>query len=325
MSLPRVSVVIPNYNHARLLPRCLDAVLTQSVPADEVLVLDDASTDDSRQVLDGYARRFPRLRVLPNERNLGVVATMNRGLSLATGDYVGFFAADDEVLPGLFEHALPMLQRHPRAGMVFGHCEWRCQATGLHWTQGARMPDTPGYLAPADLVPLGKSGRLTLAGQHALFRKDALLAAGGWLPELRWFTDFFSVAVIAFRHGLCFVPRPMSVFYLYPTSYYNTAQSQAERRQVIRTFLQRLSTPANADILPALRASGILGGFGWPVLRVAASDPTFRPFLTPAFLRHAGRRTAEVVGRRFFPSWLARACLRWFYQRRAPGRTPHSP
>lgn len=316
MHLPRVSVVIPNYNHARLLPRCLDALLNQSILPEEILVLDDASTDDSLEVLKAYARRSPILKVHRNERNLGVVPTMNRGLALAACDYVCFPAADDEVLPGLFEHALPLLAAHPRAGAVSGRSEWRCQTTGMRWYNGSRMPDEPCYLSPQEMIRLGRLGRLTMSGQHAIFRKTALLEAGGWVPELRWFTDFFGAWVVGFRHGLCHVPQVLSIFNLYPTSYYHTARSRIERRQTMDRLLRLLESDAYADVAPSIGKSGLLGVFGWPMLRVVASERTHWRFLNTAFLRHAGRRCAEVVGRRFFPPWLARACLRVFYRSR---------
>src|SRR4051812_5391866 len=117
MAAPRISVVIPNYNHAHFLPRCLDAVLNQPVPPFEILVLDDASTDNSLAVLKAYADQHPLITVHRNEKNLGVCRTMNRGTELARGDYVLFPAADDQVKPGLFQHAAQMLAAHPEAGV----------------------------------------------------------------------------------------------------------------------------------------------------------------------------------------------------------------
>ncbi len=74
----RFPFVFRTYNHARYLPQVLESVLTQSVRPLEVLVLDDASTDDSVQVIQQYAARDPLVRLVRNERNLGVVATLNR-------------------------------------------------------------------------------------------------------------------------------------------------------------------------------------------------------------------------------------------------------
>lgn len=313
MSRPRFSIVVPNYNHAALLPRCLDALLDQSCPPDEVLLLDDGSTDDSVAVMEAYARRSDRVRVLLNGRNLGVCATMNRGLEAVTGDFVGFMAADDRVLPGIFEKVLPLLERHPNAGAVSGLCEWRCEATGLTWFQGTRMPSEACYLPPPEMIRLSRQGRLSIAAQHALFKTSALRAAGGWNPDLRWFTDCFSTWVVGFRLGVCHVPEVLSVFHTSPTSYYHSAKSGRERRQTLDLFLRLLQSDAFADVAPAIRAAGLVGGFGWPALRVAVAQRRHWPFLTPPFLRHALRRIAEVAGRRLLPPRLARLAARVFY------------
>jgi len=316
VSRPRISVVMPNYNHARLLPVSLGAVLRQGVPADEVLVLDDASTDNSREVLAALAAEFPRLKVLPNERNLGVVATMNRGLELATGDYVAFVAADDEVLPGWLERVVPHLERSPGVGLVCGMAEWRCQTTGMTWQQGVRMPAEARFFSPAEMVALGRRGALSIAGQNALFRRDALVAAGGWRPELRWFTDWFGSVVVSFRHGMCHVPEVLSVFNLSQTSYYNTAESRRQRQETMERILDLLESEAYADVAPVIRDSGLLGGFGWPMLQLVVGRSRHRRFLSGGFLRHGARRLVEIAGRRFLPRGLANLCLRLFYRRK---------
>jgi len=315
MNFPRASVVVPNYNHAQYLPRCLDALLHQTVPPHEVIVIDDASKDNSLEVLEAYARQHPLLKVVRNEQNQGVCFTLNRGLALATGDYVCFPAADDEVLPCLFENLLPLLAQHPNAGAACGFTEWHCHSTGLKWVHGVTMPDQPGYLSPNDLVGLAQSGRYALSGQHMLYKKSALLQAGGWIQELRWFTDAFAGLVVAFRHGVCHTPKVLSIYNLFPTSFYNAAQSAA-RRDVLDRFLRLLESPEYADVLPALRRSGILGVFGPPVLQLALRSPIHRPFLNRYFLRHALRRTAEVVGRQLLPKPLADLALRLRQRRR---------
>lgn len=315
MTLPRASVVVPNYNHAQYLPRCLDALLHQSVPPHEVIVIDDASKDNSMEVLQAYARQHPTLRVVRNEQNRGVCFGLNRGLEMAQGDYVCFPGADDEVLPGLFEQLLTLLAQHPQAGAASGMTEWRCQSTGLTWVHGVTMPNHPCFLTPAEMVRLAQSGRFAMSGQHMLYKKSALLDAGGWIPELRWFSDAFGGWIVGFRHGVCHTPKVLSIFNLFPSSYYNAAQN-ADRRQVMNHLLCLLESDRYADVAPSLRASGLLGGFGPDMLRVALRQRSHWRFLSPAFLRHAGRRTAEIAGRRFLPKSLANLALRLFYRRR---------
>ncbi len=309
-----VSVIVPNFNHGRFLERSLTALLRQSLPPAEIIVVNDGSTDNSLEVLTGLARQHPVIRVENNERNLGVVRSMNRGLELAGHDYVFFSAADDEVRPGLLGRSLELLQAHPQAGLCNSLSEWRYAAEGLSWQHGAGMPRQAGYLAPEALVTLGKEGRLAISGPNAVFRKAALVGAGGWIPELRWFCDMFGAYVVGFRHGICHLPEVLAEFNLSATSYYRRAKA-AERRAVMDQFVRLLESEAYRDVASRMAQSGILGTLGLPMLRVVAGTREHREFLTPAFLRQALRRTAELVGRRCFPGWLARWCLRMFYGR----------
>src|SRR5882762_8012778 len=115
MARPTLSVIVPNYNHAQYLPVCLPAILNQSVPALEVIVVDDASTDNSVEVLKAFAQKYSSLRFYRNDQNRGVNYNLNFGLSVAKGDFVFFPGADDEVMPGLFEKSLTLLQQYPKA------------------------------------------------------------------------------------------------------------------------------------------------------------------------------------------------------------------
>ncbi len=313
MRYPSVSIVVPNYNHARFLPRCLDALTSQSILPSEILVIDDGSTDDSVSVLDEYASRHPVVRVLRNEQNLGVVPTMNRGLAEATGEYVGFLAADDRVLPRLFERTLPLLVQYPQAGMVCGMCEWRCEDTGLVWYQGTRMPREACYVSPPEMVRLARTGRLSVAAQNALFKRSALVAAGGWIPELRWFTDCFGTWIVGFRYGICHVPEVLSVFHTSRTSYYHSGRSRQDRLETMERFLTRLEDPPFSDVAPLIRDSGLLGGLGGLMFWTALRRSRHWEFLRPAFLRLTARRSAEVVGRRVLPQPVARLCARLLY------------
>jgi glycosyltransferase involved in cell wall biosynthesis len=312
MADPRISVIVPNYNHARYLPQCLGALLDQPVPPHEILVLDDASTDNSREVIEELAGKNPVIRSRPNERNLGVCRTMNRGLELAEGDYVMFPAADDQVKPGVFEWAIRMLREHPGAGLCSGVCEWRCADTGMVWYSGSKMPSKPCYLSPSEMVQLARKDRFNIAGQNAVYKKASLIAAGGWIPELRWFTDWFGACVVGFREGMCHVPDVLSIYNLHTTSYYNSAKSSEERREVMAHMLQLLGSEKFADVAGKINESGLLGGFGWNMVKVLAGTRKWEYFSAP-FCRQAARRSAEVVGRRLFPAWFARLCLKLFY------------
>src|SRR4051794_17480318 len=118
--MPTLSVCVPNFNHGAHLPEALDAIMEQSDVPVEIIVLDDASSDDSLSILDGYARRYPKLRIERNAANLGAAATISRLVEMAAGDYVSLLSADDRILPGMFDTSMRLLGEHPRAGLSCG-------------------------------------------------------------------------------------------------------------------------------------------------------------------------------------------------------------
>jgi glycosyltransferase involved in cell wall biosynthesis len=117
---PRVSVVIPLYNYGHFLGECVDSILAQDGVELDVLIVDDASTDDSLSVAEAIAERDSRVRVAANERNLGMVPTMNKGLWAVDGEYVVKFDADDVLTPGALARATALLDAHPSVGFVYG-------------------------------------------------------------------------------------------------------------------------------------------------------------------------------------------------------------
>jgi glycosyltransferase involved in cell wall biosynthesis len=113
--LPLVSVVVPTYNHARYLGEAIDSVLAQDYPNMELIVLDDGSTDDTREVLEGYGDRF----YWETHENMGEARTLNKGWRMSGGEILGRVSADDVLLPGAVSACVAALQADPEAVMAY--------------------------------------------------------------------------------------------------------------------------------------------------------------------------------------------------------------
>jgi len=315
---PRLSVVLPNYNHAAHLPTWFNAVLRQSVQPFEIIVIDDASTDTSAEIIGDFARKNPVIRFYRNEKNQGVVYGMNRGLALAVGEYLYFSASDDEILPGFFEKSLDLLAAHPQAALSCTISEWHDVPTGLRWHMAAGLAQKPSLFSPEQMVQKAKAGKLFIVTHSSLMRRTALCEAGGFVPELRWHCDWFAANVTGFRHGICYVPEVLSLVNIHPKSLYKAGHQKPEHQQVLLKLLELLNSKECADVAPRIRDGGVLAVFAMPMLRLLLSRAEYRPFLTPRLLLKTLRRVGELQAKRFLPAWLARWSVAIFYRTRTP-------
>jgi len=313
LSLPSLSVVVPNHNHAPHLETCLSAILRQSVRPLEVIVLDDASTDNSVEVIRRIAAQHPVVRLVQNEKNLGVMPNINKGIELSRGEYVYVASADDEIVPGLFEKSLRLLAQHPQAAFCCAITEWREVASGLTWHMAAGMSDKPCFLSPDGMVRLGKKGRLFIVTSSCVQKRGPLLKAGMFPPELRWHADWFAMYATGFRDGICFVPEILSTANILPGSFYQSGHKRNQHEQVLLNLLKLLSSEPFADVAPRIRESGALCMFAVPLLRLMLKRTEYRHFITPIFVWRTLRRSAELQAKKYFPAWLARWCLKRFY------------
>lgn len=117
---PRVSVVIPCFNYARFLPAAVGSVTGQAEVEVDVLIIDDCSSDDTREVAESLAEDDERIRVAVHPENVGHIATYNEGISAAEAEYLVLLSADDLLTPGSLARATALLDAHPSVSFVYG-------------------------------------------------------------------------------------------------------------------------------------------------------------------------------------------------------------
>ena len=118
--MPKIQIFIPAYNAARFIGQTIESALAQDVANLEIVVLDNASSDDTVTVVERYADRG--VRCVRNDVNIGAIGNHNRALELATADFVKLLSADDVLLPGTLAKQVAVLDRHPDVGVVSCNC-----------------------------------------------------------------------------------------------------------------------------------------------------------------------------------------------------------
>jgi glycosyltransferase involved in cell wall biosynthesis len=280
---PKVSILLCNYNDERYLPESLGAICQQTLAPDEVIVIDDGSTDDSIDIIEAVAAEFPFVRLLRNDRNQGLLPTVRRALGQASGDYVAWAAADDKLRPSFLERNLATLVQYPGAGVCFSRLavfddeahavrEYLGDATtGPAFDLGAE----PHFLTPQALRARLRRSYLWMSGNTVLARRDALFEAGGFRPELRWHADWFAYYVVALRYGACVVPETLALMRERAATFSRSGMARRQtQREVLRALAAALREPAYRDVAPAFWARPcLLSPFGRLMLTVLARDP----------------------------------------------------
>jgi glycosyltransferase involved in cell wall biosynthesis len=118
--MPSVDVVIPNYQYGRYLRECVDSILSQGVSDLRVLIIDNASTDNSLEVARQLAAEDKRVEVVAHARNVGATASYNEGIDWASAEYFIELDADDLLAPGCLSRALACLEANPNVTFTYG-------------------------------------------------------------------------------------------------------------------------------------------------------------------------------------------------------------
>ena len=211
MTAPTLSVVMPNYNHSAYLPRALQALINEPYPT-EIIVLDDCSTDDSVAIIESFVPKDPRLRLVRNEKNIGVNASVTRLCEMAASEYVCSTAADDRLLPTMLDRSMRLLAQYPQAGLC-STMSYVIDAATEERTNIApveNIVEDESYIKPDQALRWLRGHDSWIMGNTVVYRRQALLEAGGFIPELHAYADGFIQVVLALKYGVCFIPEPLA-------------------------------------------------------------------------------------------------------------------
>jgi glycosyltransferase domain-containing protein len=282
-----VSVLLCNYNDARYLSDSLTAICTQTRLPDELIVLDDGSTDNSLEVINGFERRYPFIRVLKNENNRGLLYSINRALEEARSDFIVWAAADDRLLPNFLERNAQCLRDYPAAGMTFSRLavfrdgsdeitSYTERKQGVAFDLGA----APQFLSPEMLRDRLQHSYLWISANTAMVSRTALIKAGGFDQELRWHADYFAFLAVALRHGACCIPETLALMRQREQTYSSAGMAKRnEQRATLGRFADKLTTKGWRDIgIAVLRCPSLLSPFGSLMLEALLRKPQRLPF-----------------------------------------------
>jgi glycosyltransferase involved in cell wall biosynthesis len=206
MDAPLVSVICLCYNHARFVEESMESVMRQTHARVQMIVVDDASTDESRKVIEAVMRHYPEVAFVPLEENHGNCRAFNRGFTLAKGDYIIDLAADDALMPNRIEEGVKAFQK---VGATYG----------VNFTDAELVNEFDGHLGfhsdrfPHATIPEGDIykeviRRYFINGPTMMIRRSVLEKLGGYDESLAY--EDFDFWIRSSRHfNYCYTPLPL--------------------------------------------------------------------------------------------------------------------
>ena len=242
-TLPLVSICIPTFNAARWILECLESGLTQSYPRLEVLIIDDASTDETVKLV--RAVDDERIRLLVNEQNIGLAQNWNKCIEMSRGDFIKFLFHDDILYPDCVEKMMQLLLLNEKVGLVFSPRDvivevdpeaeltkiWLQNCTTLHARFRAIKPINHGRDLFAQYLSRGFAGNWIGEPSSVLIRKECFTRLGLFNPHLYQVCDVEMWLRIMLAYDIGFLPEKLTAFRFHSDS--TSFRNMASRRNFL--------------------------------------------------------------------------------------------
>ena len=286
-----VSIIIPLYNHARYIERCLDSIKDDQYPTKEIVIIDDGSRDDSHVVVERWRETNIDIQdrfIFVRRENRGVARTLNELIALSTGDYIVDLASDDYLLPGGIGARVTYLRNHQEKLAVFADCtvvdeqNGFLHASGLVDLYGARKES----LADAELLPYELIINWSAPGPVLMARRELYALVGGY-DETLGVEDWDLYLRLLSRNQLGFLDCPVAAYRIHGgSSMHDTARAVSLQQNMIRTITK------NIDLFTGLKRFLLYG------LRVRMTGTlakhTRENLMMGSLKRKAGRRMLQI-------------------------------
>lgn len=199
--MTKISVIIPTYNRSKTLGRAIDSVLKQTYTDWELIIVDDASTDNTEEFVKKYTNE--NIRYYKNYQNRQKSYTRNFGVSKARGEYVAFLDSDDEWLPQKLEKQLISLNKDEFIGCF----------TGAYKIQGERKTSRRPSIKESLLLDILKNRISISMGSTCLVRKDIFEKSGGFREDMTVNEDIELAVRLCFSNNLIVISEPLINIY----------------------------------------------------------------------------------------------------------------
>ena len=245
MKIPVLSVTVANYNYAAFLPRNIESILGQSFGDFELILIDNASSDDSVEVMQAYAAQDARIRVVTHAENEGMIASLRQSAELSRGKYRVPVDADDWVLcDDAFETQVELLEAHPDVTFAYPTLTM-VDSDGVTVQVSHAFPHDRVLPGP-DAVEAVLSFTLTHSGM--MHRLDAYRRTAGYTEAVRHVADMLLGVRLCELGDVAYIDRSMYAFRQHGTNVHRSPQLKVARNEILTVIDEAFDGPLGARI-----------------------------------------------------------------------------
>lgn len=296
----KIAAILPNYNMADTLVFALQTLLNQTVSFSEIIVVDDASTDNSVAVIESFVQQHPQIRLIQHAKNQGVVGALNTGVQQTNADYIMLCAADDSYGSKVVEHAQNVIQKHPGVGIICG------DAVVIRFDLSEpfyrRLPfPSHTYISPEQFAQMARKGYVGFnGGGGMLINRQAMMKAEMLQAATRWHCDWVLYFVVALRQGIFYVNDVFTTISMRKESYSEGKRNKAVQDQVMLDTMKVLNSKY-PDLQKIFSEAGLLPHYAFRYIWLYWNDPIARQFVSGRMLWKTlvNNRLVVRIGRLF--------------------------
>lgn len=233
---PKVSVLMPSFNYARYLPLAINSVLAQSYSDLELIITDDCSTDESRQVVEQYRRLDDRIIPVLHDVNHGLARARNSGLAVSTGEFVALIDADDIWLPDKLKTQMERFQAQPELGLVHSDSAIIDGDGNLTGKRFSALLHCKGQQTSGNLFEV-LCERNFLCVPTVILRREAIQYAGGFEENLRSLEDWVCWTKISHKYPFHYVDDALVHYRIHGAGLSSNPKGMAQNRVKAFQFL----------------------------------------------------------------------------------------
>lgn len=272
MNSSKLTVIMSNYNDAEYIQNAVCGVLQQRYPIHEVIIVDDGSTDNSKEVIRELVAVNSRVTMLEHAANRGVVYAFNYALQHTQTEYVCFVSMDDAINPDWLYESMSMLEKHPEAGLCCSNLyHFSTEGSGWSYANIAPWGNEAKYFTCDQLADMAQGHYIS--GTSVVVKTKNLIQCGGYRPDLLWHSDWFAWWVVAFRSGICFIPECLVTLQVRSSSHSSRGMADWEQQKVvIKNIFMTINSEEFCDVLPYFIKGHVMNHFGINAVKVVLEN-----------------------------------------------------